>query len=153
MRSEFRSWDDGALLAGRRRSRTLFRRKREANAWAVASNSEIDFSIYKTQNSVGGRGDPIGDERAIWRVTPTHRRQLIAGESVAWATSLPVKRSGPSSGPVTSSDLIIWPRIVSSRKCNERIQPLFRCYRSIRHAQFFFPFSFTKEIITIITFA
>lgn len=73
--------------------------------WAVASNSEIDFSIYKTQNSVGERGDPIDDERAIWRVSPTHRRQLIAGESVAWATSLPVKRSGPSSD-IASSDLI-----------------------------------------------
>lgn len=53
------------------------------------------FDLQNTE-TVGERGDPIGDEHAtgIWRA-PTPRRQLITDESVAWASSLPVKRSGP----------------------------------------------------------
>lgn len=105
MRSEFRSWDD-ALLAGRRRSRTLFRRKREVD---VGGSEQFRNRLFDLQNTetVGERGDPIGDEHATgtWRA-PTPRRQLITDESIAWATSLPVKRSGPLSSDIASDNYL-----------------------------------------------
>lgn len=68
------------------------------------------FDLQNTE-TVGERGDPIGDEHATGMATaPTPRRQLITDESVAWATSLPVKRSGPPS-PRISRSIIVLPII------------------------------------------
>lgn len=103
MRSEFRSWDD-ALLAGRRRSRTLFRRKREVD---VGGSEQFRNRLFDLQNT-----ETVGEE-VTRSATSTPRvpggpppRGANLSRTNRSRGRLPVKRSGPLSSDIASDNYL-----------------------------------------------